>query len=147
MWIELPPLWIALVNALGIPLVQLGISYAMLSVPGRFFDAQSRVAEPGFYQRWFRVRRWQGALPDAARWFGHEGKSGHELSQRETRSRLARECRRGEVAHWIQLWAVCGFTLVTPWPWALVIVLWAAISNVPCLVSLKSVRSRLLRMR
>ena len=56
-----------------------------------------------------------------------------------------RETRRGEAAHLAQLVVISGFSLWTPWPWALVILAWALASNLPCLALQRYNRLRFLK--
>lgn len=147
MWIDLAPWQIALANGLGIPLVQLVIAWLMLRVNENQFMAYNERINVNFYANILYVKSWQNWLPDAAKWFGGQSKRGVDLSNESARRNFARECRRGEIAHIIQLLSLMTFILWTPAPWFWVIVAWAAISNVPCILNLRYVRGRLSRMR
>ena len=62
MWVEWPPLWIAVANVLVIPAVHLGVSWVMTLLPERLFDRPGPgVAkwEGPFYERVCLIRAWK----------------------------------------------------------------------------------------
>ncbi|MEP4076961.1 hypothetical protein [Haloferula sp.] len=149
MWLELPIWAIALLNALGIPAVQMGVSWLFTRMPAEWFDPE-RFPFAGWlgesartYDRWFGVKRWKGMLPDAAPWFGGFAKKRLRATDQEFLEVFRRETCRSEAAHWVQLILVTGFVAWTPIPWAWIIVAWAVISNGPCLVLQRQNRRRL----
>lgn len=149
MWLEIPTLWIALLNALGIPVAHLGISWAYTKMPLAYFKpdrlpfrkmpGESRKA----YDSLFRVRSWKQILPDAAPWFGGFAKKNLRTSDTEFLRCFRAETCRSEAAHWAQTLAISGFCIWTPWPWAVVILLYAFVSNLPCIVLQRQNRLRL----
>lgn len=149
MWIDLPPLWIGLANALVIPAVHLGVSWFATRLPDSFFAAPAAgVArwEGRVYEQVFRIRAWKDALPDAAPWFGGVAKA--RLASRDTAylRAFARETRRGEWAHWVQLALLNVCLLWTPLPWAWIIIGYAILSNLPCILNQRYTRLRLGRV-
>lgn len=152
MWLELPVWAIALVNALGIPAVQIGISWAFTRMPAEWFDPGRFpfASWPGesarAYDRWLGTKAWKGFLPDAAPWFGGFAKKRLSASDPAFLRQFLRETCRSEAAHWTQAVLVSGFVAWTPMPWAWVIVAWAVVSNLPCLVLQRQNRRRLERV-
>ncbi|MEM9236122.1 MAG: hypothetical protein AAGB14_05035 [Verrucomicrobiota bacterium] len=152
MWLELPMWAIALLNALGIPAVQLGVSWWFTKIPGEHFDPGKfpYAAWPGeaarVYDRCFGVRLWKGLLPDAGPWFGGFAKKQLQASDRGFLEQFRRETCRSEAAHWLQLLLVSGFIVWTPMPWAWIILGWAVFSNLPCLLLQRQNRRRLERV-
>ncbi len=151
MWIELPNLWIAILNCLGIPAAHLLVSWWASALPSSRFHPDSllfrhRLWERGgsFYQKVFRVRSWKHRLPDAATWFGGIAKRRLESTGRRYLETFAIETCRGEFAHWLQILVISGFILWTPWPYSPVIIAYALLSNLPCVINLRHTRIRLL---
>ena len=148
MWVELPPVWIGVLNLLGIPAVHLLVAWVSARLPREWFQDSGRIGkwEEGFYEKVLRVRRWKGLLPDAGPWFGGMAKRRLESRNREYLRNLLQETRRGEWSHWVQMGAVNVCLLWTPMPWGWVIAGYALLSNLPCVVSLRHTRLRLRRI-
>lgn len=138
MWLEIPHLWIGLINGLGIPAFHLGLSWAFTRMPERWFESDGWLFRrwPGEtsagYERTLGIRRWKRWLPDAAPWFGGIPKRSLAGAGAGHLRAMIRETRRGEAAHHAQTLVIAAFVLWTPWPWAAVILAWALVSNLPC---------------
>lgn len=152
MWIELPVPWILAINCLGIPAAHLLVSWATTRLPASLFQSR-RPGKVGaswelpLYERLFLIRRWKGRLPDAAPWFkGFSKRSLVSTDPGYLRDFIV-ETRRGEFSHWIQWAVITGFVAWNPYPANLVIIAYAALSNLPCIVSLRHTRLRLARFR
>ena len=150
MWLELPVVWIGLLNGLGIPLLQLGISWAFTRMPRHWFDPSSFPFSPwgawesaGMYERLFGVGKWKQLLPDGASWFGGFAKKRLRTRERGYLEVFRWETCRGEAAHWAQAVALSVFLVWTPMPWAWVIVAWAVGSNLPCIILQRQNRRRI----
>ena len=73
MRIELPILWIVVLNLAGWPVIQFGLAWAFTRMPVTWFNpGAARGWERGgrFYEGVIGIKRWKDWLPDAARWFG-----------------------------------------------------------------------------
>ncbi len=154
MWLELPNLWIALLNAVLIPAIHLGVSWFYTRLDSGRFDPRSflfreRSWECGgeIYQTLFRVRRWKRFLPDAAPWFDGFAKGKlQEKSPAYLRAFIVETCR-GEAAHHAQVGALLVTLIWNPWPWAAgVMIVYAVLSNLPCLILQRFTRARLRRV-
>lgn len=147
MWIELPNLWIAVLNALGIPLAHLAIAWSSNKLPASWFDfpAQSK-SNGNIYKRLFGVRLWKDFLPDGAAWLNGFTKAKLRSSDPDYLYTFLKETRRGELSHWLQWIAISLFILWTPSPYHLIILGYAAISNLPCIINLRYTRIRLARV-
>ncbi|MFI5040706.1 MAG: hypothetical protein ACHQNA_02445 [Acidimicrobiales bacterium] len=99
------------------------------------------------YRRWLRVDRWQSHLPEAGPVFAG-GIDKRQVGGRSTRAleTYATETRRGELAHWLCLAATPLFVLWNPPLLFAVMIGYAAVANVPCIVSLRYNRLRLGRI-
>jgi len=150
MWIELPNLWIALFNTLGIPIVHLAIAWWSHRRAVSGFDPGSLFFRPQpwetagvIYRKVFLVPKWKGALPDAASWVSGFAKAKLKSREPEYLRRFIIETCRGEQSHWVQMVAVSAFIIWTPFPYALIILFYAALSNLPCILNLRFTRARL----
>lgn len=149
MWIELPMLWIGLLNALGIPAAHLGISWVFTRMPLSWFSPTGFpfTRWPGesrsFYDRVFRLKSWKQVLPDAGPWFGGFAKKELRSADLAFLERFRAETCRSEAAHWVQWLVISGFVIWTPMPWAWVILLYAPLSNLPCIILQRQNRLRL----
>jgi hypothetical protein len=152
MWLELSPLWIALLNALGVPLAHFGLSWGFTRMPARWFRPTAALFRrwPGEsaagYERVWRIKRWKHLLPDAAQWFGGFPKQHLESHDPDYLREFVVETCRGEAAHWAQAGAISAFVLWTPWPWALILPLYAGMSNLPCILLQRQNRRRIERV-
>ena len=151
MLLELSNLWIVILNVVGIPAIHLGISWIYTRLPRERFDPQSplfriRPWEDGgrVYQRIFRIRKWKHLLPDAAPWF--DGFAKGKLGDKDPgylRAFIAETCR-GEAAHYAQIPGILLTLIWNPWPVAaIVMILYAFLSNLPCLILQRFTRARL----
>ena len=151
MWLELSNLWIVVLNALGIPAIHLGISWLFTRLDRGRFDPESwlfceRPIEGGgaVYQTLFRIRSWTHLLPDAAPWF--DGFAKGKLADKDPvylRAFIAETCR-GEAAHYAQIPGILLTLIWNPWPVAaIVMIVYAFASNLPCLILQRFTRARL----
>ena len=153
MWIELPALWIIVINCLGIPAVHLLVAWWSTRLPARHFRPGSMLFRPrgwecggSLYARLFRVRSWNRLLPDAAPWFGGVAKAKIKSRDPGYFRTFAVETCRGEFSHWLQLLVIAGFIAWNPYPFNLVIIGWSLLSNLPCIVNLRYTRLRMLKI-
>jgi glycosyl-4,4'-diaponeurosporenoate acyltransferase len=86
-------------------------------------------------------------LPDAARWFdGGFAKGSLAAHDPAYLRRFIRETWRGELCHWFALGCVPVFFLWNPW-WAdMVMVGYAMMANIPCILAQRYNRLRLRRL-
>lgn len=153
MWIELSVPQLIAVNCVGIPLAHLFVSWAVTRLPSRLFREDTFLfrrrgweREGRVYEDSFRVRRWKRYLPDAAPWFRGESKKHIETTDGISLRNFVSETRRGELAHWLQMLLIFGFVTWNPYPATWVIVVYALLSNLPCIVSLRHTRHRMMRI-
>ena len=98
---------------------------------------------PQLYEKVFQVRKWKSLLPDAGTWFGGFAKKGLRTVDHDYLSRFASETIRSELAHWAQWIAISACIIWTPMPWAWIILIYAPLSNIPCIVLQRQNRMRL----
>lgn len=151
MLVELPDIWIVVLNVVGIPVIHIGLSWIFTKMPRTSFDPLSplfraREIEQGgvIYQTLFGIRRWKGLLPDAAPWF--DGFAKGNLKDKDPvylRNFIAETCR-GEAAHYGQIAGLLVTLIWNPWPVAaIVMIVYSLLSNLPCVILQRFTRARL----
>lgn len=152
MWLELPNLWIGLLNGLGIPAAHFGISWLFTKLPLRWFSPELAPFRPfqgesaSYYDRWFKPKSWKSLLPDAGPWFGGFAKRCLKAATPAFLARFRAETCRSEAAHWSQMAVIACFILWTPWPWSIIVLIYSVASNLPCIVLQRQNRLRLAKV-
>lgn len=148
--IELPVLWIVVLNVAGWPIIQLGLAWGFTRMPVDWFrDPGSFGWEWGgrFYEWAFGIKHWKGRLPDAARWFGGGFAKGEMKSTDPAYlRRFIVETRRGELCHLCAFLFVPVFFLWNPWWGDCVMLAYALLANLPCVIAQRYNRIRLRRL-
>lgn len=144
--IEMPWVWVAVLNVVLWPVLQLGSAWAFTRMPAEWFQAPGPWAwEKGgsVYERWFHVRWWKDYLPDGAAWFGGAGKKNLPGRNPAALAAFARETWRGELCHWTVIAMTPLFFLWNPL-WAdIVMVVYALAANLPCVIAQRYNRARI----
>lgn len=146
MLIDLPDIWIATINILGIPACHMGIAWLSTRLPRSLFKSSSparRKNHHSIYEKLFMIRKWKGFLPDAAPWFDGFPKGSLQSTAVDYLMTFMQETRRGEFSHWMQMAVIACFAIWTPWPYALIILAYSIIANLPCILNLRYTRSRM----
>lgn len=153
MLVELPPLWIALCNVFGIPVAHLLVAWWSTRLPSARFQPHSFLyrkrgwEKDGLtYEQLFHVRKWKDRLPDGAAWLSGFAKSSLQSRDPEYLREFQIETRRGEFSHWIQMLVISAFIIWNPFPANLIILVYALLSNLPCIISQRHTRHRLERL-
>ncbi len=151
MLIDLHPVVLVIVNIMAWAVFHLGLAALATALPQRLFKTNGWVCRVRtwerrgeIYQTLFAVRRWKGRLPEGADLLGAGFRKGR-LTQRDPgylREYYHETCR-SEICHW-WVW-LCGwvFFLWNP-PWAgWIMVLYATLANMPCIMTQRYNRARL----
>lgn len=152
--IELPLVWIIILNVAGWPVIHLLVAWGGTRLPidlfhpdqwwckARWFERDGR-----FYERVFAIRRWKDKLPDGAALFQGGFRKKH-LNARDPHYLYAfvRETCRGEAVHWFVFFCAGIFFLWNVWWVGLIMVAYAAVANVPCILAQRYNRIRLMRL-
>lgn len=154
MLIEIPVLWLVIINILGWLFIHISFAWAGTQLPATLFQPHGWICRirawegrGHIYDRLFRVRNWKDKLPDGAALF----RGGFEKKSLQTRDpayldRFIVETCRGEIVHWTVFAAAFLFFLWNP-PWAGgVMVAYGIAANLPCIIALRYNRIRLLRI-
>ncbi|MBB79861.1 MAG: hypothetical protein CMN02_02470 [Roseibacillus sp.] len=154
MFLEVSNLMIVVLNLIVIPVGHVLPSWLLTRKAGNMFRPGSclfreRKWEIGgrIYERCLAIRLWKDLLPDGAPWLGGFAKKSLGGRDLEYISRFRMETCRGELAHHIQIPCILTALLWNPWPFAaIVITVYAFVSNVPCIVVQRHTRHRLSRL-
>lgn len=147
--IDLPVFWVVVLNVALWPVIQLGLAWAALRLPASWLGTPAGFSResPEFYERWLRVKRWKDRLPDGAAWVGGKfGKGRLRSSDPVYLEAFILETWRGEICHGCAFLFVPLFFLWNPWWGDCVIVAYAVLANLPCLIAQRYNRLRLRRL-
>jgi glycosyl-4,4'-diaponeurosporenoate acyltransferase len=134
--------------------IHMGVSYFMARLPLPWFDPNSWLyrrrnweRNGKFYEKCFRLQSWKKLLPDGAAIFQY----GFEKKRLKERGRdyldsFLRETCRAELTHWIVfLFGPLFFLWNIRWV-GMVMILYAALANMPCIITQRYNRIRLQRI-
>lgn len=130
--------------------IQIGLAWWMTRMPVERFNAQSFFARTKswelagkIYESLFRIKSWKDGLPDASRMFhGGFAKARLKSVSVEYLNRFVAETWRGEVTHWLAIFALPVFCIWNPW-WGVAINAAVALAvNAPCILAQRYNRAR-----
>lgn len=134
--------------------VHVGVSYAISRPSADRFDPENWLYRErhwerggGLYEGWFKVRRWKRVLPDGAAVFG-SGFRKKRLGNLDAAymTRFVQEACRAELTHWVILAFAAVFFVWNVWWVGLIMILYAVVVNLPCIVAQRFNRIRLRRL-
>jgi len=134
--------------------VHLSVAWAATQLDPRRFDPRAwlfreRGLERGgqLYQRVFHVESWKRLLPDGARLFRRGFRKKH-LNARspEYLARFQVETCRSELAHWVVVACAPLFFLWNPPGVGALMIVYALLANLPCILTQRYNRCRLTRI-
>ncbi len=136
-------IWIIVLNVLGWPIIHYLVSKWSFKQDLKIFDRPIWILKPfkweqkgQSYIRYFAVKKWKNSLPDGAKLMGHQFSKNSIVSRdRAYLNNFLLETRRGEFAHWLTMAFTPIFFIWNP-PWAsFVMVAYALIANMPCIIA------------
>jgi glycosyl-4,4'-diaponeurosporenoate acyltransferase len=154
MLLHLPTLPTILLDIAAWLIIHMGVSYSMTHIPLRSFDTgfwlykQRKWEKDGkIYVRIFRLRKWKKRLPDGAALFKKGFKKKHlkELDDVYLDDFIRETCR-AELTHWIMFLFSLVFFIWNPWWVGIVMIVYAILVNVPCIIIQRYNRIRLKRV-
>jgi glycosyl-4,4'-diaponeurosporenoate acyltransferase len=154
MLIHLPTLITVAIDIAAWFIIHMGVSYFMTKIPRSKFNKDSFFCKQRFYEhdgslyfRFLRINLWKKLLPDGAALFkeGFEKKKLKEFSKTYFSDFLQETCR-AEITHWIVLLFGFLFFIWNLWWVGIVMVVYAVAANVPCILTQRYNRIRLLRV-
>lgn len=147
-------IWVVILNIIGWPLIHVVVSKLAFRRELSSFDPCSALfrersfeSRGRFYERYFRIKSWKRLLPDGAAVLGQGFRKKNLRSRKpEYLKEFYLETCRGEWAHWVTLAAAPLFFLWNPL-WADVVMLtYALVANLPCILVQRYNRLTLARL-
>lgn len=154
MLIELPLIWLIIINALAWFCIHMGVSALFRKVPDEYYEKESRWFEAfswedegRIWQKLFKVKEWKDLVPEASSFVeGTYSKESLQNTEPETIKKFITETKRGEQVHWFTMLPAPLFFLFNP-PWAgWIIIAYALIANLPFIIIQRYNRPRLKRL-
>ena len=134
--------------------IHMGVSYIMTRQPLTLFNGNSWLYRKRdwerngkFYEKFFRLKSWKRRLPDGAAIFknGFEKKHLKESNKVYLDSFLQETCR-AELTHWIVFLFGPLFLIWNLWWVGIVMISYATVVNIPCIITQRYNRIRLQRI-
>ena len=135
-------------------IIHMGVSYIMTRQPLASFNPDSWLYRQHswekngrIYERLFRLKSWKKKLPDGAAVFknGFEKKRLKETNQRYLLDFVSETCR-AELTHWIVFLFGFVFLVWNIWWVGIVMIIYATIVNIPCIITQRYNRIKLRRI-
>jgi len=154
MLLNLPTLPTILLDIAAWLIIHVGISYLMTRIPLSSFDTglwlykKKKWERDGkIYTRIFRLKQWKKRLPDGAALFkkGFQKKHLRGLDDVYLDSFIRETCR-AELTHWIMFLLSPVFFMWNIWWVGIVMIIYAILANLPCIVIQRYNRIRLKRV-
>lgn len=135
--------------------LQTGFAFFCLFLPNRYFAPDGLIfrshcweKEGQIYEKLFNVKRWKHLLPDGGMVWKKRGfrKKKLESFSKDSLNRFLIESSRGEMTHWLPIFFFWIFWLFTPpmVPWIMLI--YALLANMPCIIVQRYNRPRVQRV-
>lgn len=150
MFIELPKIWIVIIDILMWLIIHLSVAYVGTLLPIRFINTKSwlfkeRDWELGgkLYESSFKIKKWKEYLPDGSKLFkdGFEKKRMTSLDN-EYLDRFIIEVCRAELVHWVViLFSPIFFIWNDQWV-GYIMIIYAILANLPCILAQRYNRIR-----
>ena len=154
MLFHLPRVWVIILDIVMWVVIHMGVSYIVTRMPVRYFNPEAWLykkrrweREGRIYEALFQVKTWKGLLPDGAAIF-KGGFTKKTLGKSDTAylQRFLKETCRGELAHWITFLCSPIFFLWNLWWVGFIMIGYALIVNMPCIITQRFNRIRLRRI-
>jgi len=154
MLVHLPTAMTITIDVIAWLIIHMGVSYIMSRQPLSSFNSDSwlyrkRVWEKNgrFYERLFRLKSWKRKLPDGAAIFKNGFKKKRlKGTEKEYLNAFIQETCRAELTHWIVFLFGPLFLIWNLWWVGIVMIVYATIANIPCVITQRYNRIRLQRI-
>lgn len=154
MLVDMPTLWTIVLDFVAWFVIHVGVSYVVSRPRADSFDPNGWLyrerhweREGRTYEKLFGVKRWKRLLPDGAALFkGGFRKKRLQTADSEYFSLFVRESCRAELTHWVVFAFGPLFFIWNPWYVGIVMIVYATVVNMPCIVTQRYNRIRLTRL-
>lgn len=151
MLIELNHFWTILLNCVLWPIFQILTALICLRIPLKVFNPEKNILKTRkfekngiFYEKYFFIKKWKGRLPDGSKIFG---KGFVKKNLKETNHNyfltFIYETGRAEYTHLFAMLPAPIFFIWNPWWGGIIMIIYAVIINVPCIIAQRYNRARL----
>ena len=132
-------------------IIHLGISYLCVKIPISFFKRDLRWFKTKnwehrgkVYKGVFKVRKWKSIVPDGGGLFkGGFPKKNLESKDSQYLKTFFYETKRAELTHWLTILSAPVFFLWNIWWVGIIMIAYAIIANLPCIMLQRYNRARL----
>jgi len=154
MLVHLPTFITILIDVAAWFVIHMGVSYIMSRQPlasfnknSWFYRKRNWERNGKLYERLFRLKSWKRRLPDGAAIFknGFEKKHLKETNKDYLDAFIQETCR-AELTHWIVFLFGPLFLIWNLWWVGIIMILYATIANIPCVITQRYNRIRLQRI-
>ena len=154
MLLHLPTLPTILLDIAAWMIIHVGVSYLMTYIPLSLFDTgfwlykQRKWEKDGkIYARIFKLKKWKRRLPDGAALFKEGFRKKHLKGLDDAYlDSFIRETCRAELTHWMMFLFSAVFFIWNHWWVSIVMIVYAILVNVPCIIIQRYNRIRLIRV-
>ncbi len=154
MLIEIPIIWIIIINFVLWFIIHISIAYIGTLFPAHYFENNSWVYKQRSWERngnlygnIFKIKSWKGLLPDGAALFKKGFRKKNMISKdKEYLSRFVVETRRAEFVHWIVILFSPVFFIWNPCWAGFIMIIYAFLANLPCIIAQRYNRERFVRI-
>ena len=148
----LPPETIVMLNFFLWLLIHLTAGYVGARLPSSLFTHDTGIFrtrhwenQGRWYQKVLKIKHWKKRIPDAGRAYGQNAsKKKLESINIDYLKKFALETRRAEWTHWIQILPAPIFFLFNEWYIGIFMIVYAFTVNLPCIITQRYNRPRLL---
>ena len=135
------------------PFIQVTAALICRKIPTSKFDYNSKIFKShkwennGKFYKKLLVHKWKKLLPDGAKYFKGDFTKKHLLSSKaEYIEKFIKESCRAELVHYLGMFPFVVFYLLVPPYIASLILLYAIIVNIPCIIAQRYNRPRLVKL-
>jgi glycosyl-4,4'-diaponeurosporenoate acyltransferase len=154
MIIHLSSLWMLLLDFLAWLVINLSVAGVLSRlhhesfVPDTWlFKERNWEKQTRFYEHFFKIKKWKGWLPDGAEVSRKAFKKKHLQTADSAYIRIfILETCRAEILHWIIFLFGFIFFIWNPWYVGIIMIVYACITNLPCVLTQRYNRIRLKRL-
>jgi glycosyl-4,4'-diaponeurosporenoate acyltransferase len=146
--------WIIFLDIFVWLVIHLGVSYLCSLIPISYFEndirwyrSRSWEKDGMFYQRPLRIKSWRKVIPDGGAMF-KRGFPKKNLENKNTGylKTFLYETKRAELTHWLAILPAPVFFLWNIWWVGLIMIVYAFIANLPCIMLQRFNRARISRV-
>jgi glycosyl-4,4'-diaponeurosporenoate acyltransferase len=154
MIIHLSSLWMLTLDFIAWLVINLSTAGVISKLRSRSFDPETRLfkerkweKQSRLYERLLKIKKWKSWLPDGAEVSRRAFKKKHlQTSDSAYIQVFIRETCRAEILHWIIFIFGFVFFIWNPWYVGIIMIVYAGITNLPCILTQRYNRIRLKRL-